>query len=166
MNPTARKTLAAIEAVGGLLGLALGVYLWARLQPQLPVSPWAAAFVFVAPSLPPIAAGLLWWQGHPLGASTSLGVWLLQVPVLISPTWAYFYSVGFGWRWMLGPDGLTNYMFLGTQWHWSVAERATGVTIGLNLVALTVVIAILWLEGRTHTLSHRSAMQAPSQDSA
>ena len=162
MNPRIRRTLAAIELVGGLMGLGIGAYVLPGIAAQNDdVSIAFLMLLLIGPSLPAIAAGLLWWWDLPFGKALSIGVWLLQVPVLSSPTWGYYYNVGIGWRWMVGPDGITNYLFLGTQWNLSIAEKAIGTTVGVNIVALGVAILTLWFSVRAKT-PNASAGSAPT----
>ena len=160
MKRALRRGIAVVQIIGALLGLAIGIYgLWStKGQADVPLLPLVLLFI-----LPPMAvgiAGVLWLLGHRWGEGLSAFVWILQIPVLSTAYFGYFFNVGLGWRWMIGPDGLTNYLFLGSQWRWSVEEGAVGTTIGVNIVALFVVILMVWSAARQPEPSVLSATSA------
>ena len=143
MRREVRRVLALFQIIGGAMGLWLTATLARPVAESAGTSPYLLLLLGAPPFLFVALAGVSLWLDFPASRMLSVGAWLLQIPVLSTPTVAYFFNVGLGWRFMYGPDGLKSYLFLGSQIHASIAQAAVGVTIGVNAVALVATLLLL-----------------------
>ena len=150
-----RKTIAAVEILGGAMGAVLflrhAVYatrahpeVW--LQAPLPV----AVFTFCA------VAGVLLWRYKPAGDVLTLVALALQVLSVRTATFGYALSCGIGLRILIGHRRLSWFAFWGSELHITHVEGATHAIFGVNGVALMFAV-LLWLARRTRDAGPASA---------
>ena len=146
MRPTSPvrtlKIIAWIELLGGIAGAIMTALVLPKLAAQSHVStlrllPWLAP-----PFVLSLVAGVLLLRGGAVGEILSSINLALQVPVLATPFLSYFFNSGLALRMWIGPDGPGWFVFLGSQFHISFAPRVPGILIGVNAVAVTLLV---WL---------------------
>lgn len=133
-----RKAVAAIEVLGGTVGIAMALSVAPGLARAAHMSLWVSLLVMLPAFVLSLVAGLLLWRGGTFGQVLALLVLALQVPVISNPSFGYFFNSGLAFRIMLGPGGWSWYAFLGSQIHVSWAEGASGTTVGVNVVGLVL----------------------------
>ena len=138
-----RKAIAAIQFVGGVLGGLIVIWAGPRIAEGAHVSlvqvlPW-----LIPPFVLSIVAGALLWRGGSGGDLLSITNLTLQVPVMSTPTVGYFFNSGLALRIWLSPRGPGAYMFVGSQFHIGLRENAPDVTLGVNVVALALLILLV-----------------------
>jgi hypothetical protein len=137
------KIIAGIELAGGVLGAVMVLTVAPKIAAQANVSiltilPW-----LVPPFVLSLVAGAFLWRGGSVGEILSFINLGLQIPVLGTPLLSYFFNSGVAFRIWLGPDGLGSFVFLGSQFHINFAPTSPGVLIGVNLVALALLVLLI-----------------------
>ena len=137
------KIIAGIELAGGGLGAAMVVVVAPKIAAQANVSvvtilPW-----LVPPFVLSLVAGSLLWRAGSAGEILSFINLALQIPVIGTPLLSYFFNSGVALRIWLGPDGPGWFMFLGSQFHINFAPTSSGVLIGVNVVALALLVLLI-----------------------
>ncbi|HET7584887.1 MAG TPA: hypothetical protein VFK13_08270 [Gemmatimonadaceae bacterium] len=135
--------MAAIEMVGGAVGVVLAVMIARQLSSAAHLQIWLSLLWVGTPFLLSLAAGILLWRDTALGQGLSLLVLALQVPVVINPSFGYFFNSGLALRVMHSPAGWSSYAELGSQFHMGWAEAVSGPTIGVNVAALALAALLL-----------------------
>jgi len=136
-----RKTIAAIEILGGAMGALLFLRHALRVMHAQP-DVWRAvplplaAFGFCA------VAGVLLWLDRPAGCLLTLVALAVQVPSIRTSTFGYSFNVGIGLRMLLSARGVSWFPFWGSELHLTLREAAVRPTLGVNLVALAFCVLV------------------------
>lgn len=169
MKPWARRLLAAALLVGGCFGIGMLLANSATLLGQggivvvLAVG-WVALFGAAA------VAGIMLWRDAPGALGFALGLYVLQVPVLVSSPlyWTWFTGInlavrlsGAGRDVNLGIDahfGASGQFFLGNS--------VPVASFGVNLFALAAVVVLLraWRRPRGGSAGERRPCDAQVRD--
>lgn len=160
MNPalarTLRNTIAAVEILGGAMGV---LFFLRRAHPGI----WMTAPLPIAAFGFCVVAGLLLWRDKPAGYPLALGALALQVPSVRSATLGYSFACGVGIRVLVGHHGLSWFAFWGSELHLTFAERAPHAIVGVNVVALAFGV-VLWLARRATSSSRMLGQIAPTKE--
>ncbi len=137
------KTVAAIEIIGGLLGVGIGVAIGPSLAHAAGASLWQVEVLLLPLFILSLAAGILLWRNRASGEILSMLVLALQLPVISSPVWGYYFNDGVALQVAFGSGVWSWYAFVGSRVHINWAEGASGVTVGLNVVALAMLVMLV-----------------------
>ena len=135
--------IALLQILGGVAGAVMTAMILPRIAAQSHLSavqllPW-----FAPPFVLSLAAGTLLWRGGDLGEILSLVNLALQIPVLGTPFLSYFFNAGLALRVWISSDGPGAFVFLGSQFHIDFAPQASGVLIGVNVVAVILLVLLI-----------------------
>jgi len=133
-----RKAIAAVEVLGGAVGVTMVLFLAPELAQAVNASVWLLILSLISAFGLSVIAGILLWRDGSAGHLLALLVLAMQVPVISNPSFGYYFNNGLALRIMLGPQGWSLYAFLGSQIHVSWAEGAAGTTVGVNVVGLVL----------------------------
>jgi heme/copper-type cytochrome/quinol oxidase subunit 1 len=146
MRPAWRKTIAALEVVGGVCGPLAIAFELARGRPG--PDELARAAVLVAAYLLALAAGVLLWYGTRTGRVLSVVAQLVQLPKLMSPKLTFAVSYGLDFYPMAvsapGPVGRRGLVFevrVLAQYQFLADAGGLPTGIGFSLAS----ILALWL---------------------
>lgn len=105
---------------------------------------WLLAPLPVAAFALCVVAGVLLWQNTPRGHVLTVIALALQVPVIHSATFGYYFNVGIGLRILLAPHRLSWFAFWGSELHVMLRDGAPRTAVGVNLVALAFCV-LVWM---------------------
>jgi hypothetical protein len=89
-------------------------------------------------------AGILLLRGHQLGYPLSVATQVLQIPVFLTPWGGYYCIGGAGLRISLDAEGSFGwYVHLGSQLHFSWAAEPYVTTIGVNVIAIILLVLLI-----------------------
>ena len=140
----ALKIIAIIQLAGGALGAVMAAFVGPRLASQAHV-PLASILQWLVPPFAlSLAAGALLWRGGTAGEVVSFVNLALQTPVIATSFISYFFNSGLALRVWLSSDGPGWFLFLGSQFHINFAPRTAGVLIGVNVVAVILLVLLIY----------------------
>jgi hypothetical protein len=145
---TIRVTIATIEILGGAMGALLFLRYALRVSGAHP-EVWAAAPLPLAAFGFCVAAGVLLWLGKARSLVLALIALVLQVPVVRTPGFGYYFNCGIGLRILVGAHRVSWFPFWGSELHIMVPDAVARTTIGVNVVALALAV-LLWLARPTN----------------
>jgi hypothetical protein len=148
LSRTIRPTIAVIEILGGAMGAVLFLRYALRVSGAHP-EVWAAAPLPVAAFGFCAVAGVLLWLGKAPSRVLTLVALMLQVPVVRTPGFGYYFNCGIGLRILVGAHRVSWFPFWGSELHIMVPDAVTRTTIGVNVVALALAV-LLWLARPTN----------------
>lgn len=138
-----RLSIGVLAIAGGLLGLWPLVKVWM----DTPLSAGQHAFFALVALYYAVAAagGLLLVIRHPRAIGINLVVWGLQMPAIATASVSFMLAVGAFLAVGVRGFGLGVHFYLGSMFElaWDPASDAAGLFIGVNVVALVVVL-LLW----------------------
>ncbi|HEV2180601.1 MAG TPA: hypothetical protein VGR59_09780 [Gemmatimonadaceae bacterium] len=137
-----RKAIAAVEIIGGAMGALLFLRHALNVGPTNP-NVWRVAPLPIAAFTLCVVAGALLWRQTTVGRVLTLIALALQVPSVRTATLGYAFSVGIGFRVLVGSHGVSQFAFWGSELHLTLREAAPHTTIGVNIVALAFGV-IVW----------------------
>jgi hypothetical protein len=137
------KVIAGIEGAGGVLGAVMVALVIPKIAAQANVSVLALLPWLVPPFVLSLLAGALLWRGGTAGEILSIVNLGLQVPVVGTPLLTYFFNSGVAVRVWLSSDGPGWFIFLGSQFHINFRPTMPGVLIGVNVVALALLVFLI-----------------------
>jgi hypothetical protein len=152
------KTIAIIQVGFGSAGLLLAartVFLLARRG-----APLGATFALdiVLPFALSIAAGLLLRRGGVLGEVLSITNLGLQVPIILTSAFTFYYTAGLSLEVWFGSQGMGFNGYLGNRVRVGVDQNLPLSWIGINVVALTLlVLLVIALPGDSKSVELHSA---------
>jgi len=142
MNVKIRRFIAGLEIAGGFAGLYLTSTLTMaeglNLRQRLVVSAIGIPFALCA------YAGRALWRDEVRGYWLSILVQALQVPAWSSPTALYTFYCGLKLGVWIGPGGFAPIAGVGSNLSLSWASRPYQEAIGINVLALLLLVQ-LWL---------------------
>ena len=137
-----QEVVGFLEIIAGVWGTVMGITFVSKVSGLLLLLPLTVILLFTFFGI----AGLLLYRGHPLGRPLSIVSQVIQVPVFIT-SWGGYYCVGgAGLRLTIPLDSngyLGWYVHLGSQLHLSWAAESDATTIGVNAVAVALLVALL-----------------------
>ncbi len=145
------KTIAAMEAIGGVVGII--THLWVMFSSSNSVM-FILCFFGLGAFVASFMAGLWLWQDDDLGYKWSLRVIAAQIPVLATPMIGYMFISGANFTLLLGA-GFFFSAGIGSHCSLSIMQPAAGL-VGVNFVALA---AFLYL--RRHIPDYVRLVQHP-----
>lgn len=135
------KPIAILQILGGIVGILVSLVSLAALKPNFLII--LIFLPFVSLYLLSIVAGVLLWRRHRLGIPLSV---IVQVPQIISFSinkLAYLFISGLQIAFILKSKKIAIEFMLGSKWHLNFATEDHSLTIGLNIIALFIVIYLL-----------------------
>jgi hypothetical protein len=132
-----RRVLGILAVGGGAIGVA--ATLTTLLQRSNPIE-WFFCAGFAALYGWGIWCGVKLLEGMPGAERSNAKFWLIQVPTFSSPVLGYFMSSGlhFTVYWQPSPFGLRANFLLGSLFNYSLMQRDSPISVGVNLFALAV----------------------------
>ena len=137
------KTIAGIELAGGILGAVMVAVIIPKLASQANVSALTLLPWLVPPFVLSLVAGALLWRGGSAGEILSIINLALQIPVIGTSLLSYFFNSGVALRVWLSSDGPGWFLFLGSQFHINFRPTTPGVLLGVNVVALVLLVLLI-----------------------
>lgn len=148
------RILAALLLIGGVIGIAITLYMGYGMLKQH----WIYGLVFALFALLfaySTFIGFRLWQGHPLGRKRAMLLFATQVPVFTLPGVTYEWYTGLAFKIMGGHVEKRTVLGLGSSINFYLDTRITDFAYGVNVVAL---VALLFLVAQR---SHSAFQGAP-----
>ena len=144
LNLRLTKTIAALQVVGGILGIVTGVYgivtILMEKDPRLALN-LALILGYTIPFFVAAIAGVLLWRGKLAGLWLSLVIQALQIPHVALSNFAYHFVVGATIPLVIEPSSLSIAFDFGTSIRVSggvLPQDGAPEVIALNLLALLI----------------------------
>jgi len=136
-----QEVVGFLEIIAGVWGTVLGILIVPKVSGLLFLVPLTIILLFTFFGI----AGLLLYRGHRLGRPLSIVAQVIQVPVFFTSWGGYYCLGGAGLRLTIPLDSngyLGWYVHLGSQLHVSWAAEPEATTIGINVVAVVLLIGL------------------------
>jgi hypothetical protein len=91
-----------------------------------------------------VCKGISLWRGKPSGYKWAKILFALQIPVFSLGRLSYEYSTGFSARIMIGHTNRHVGGDIGSSLNFLISPEALGWMLGINLVAVAVLIYLFW----------------------
>jgi hypothetical protein len=142
MQKTLTRFLAVLLAVGGVIGIAIALFMGFTFVKQhwiyiVIVAAFAALFAYST------LVGYRLWKGDPVARKRALLLFASQVPVFTLPGVTYEWYTGLAFKIMGGQVEKTTVLSLGSSINLYLDTRITDVAYGVNIVALLAVGCLL-----------------------
>jgi hypothetical protein len=142
MKRTGTRLLAMLLLVGGLVGVAVILYMgYGMLQQH-----WIYGLVFALFALLfaySTFVGFRLWRGHPLGRKRAMILFATQVPVFTVPGATYEWYTGLAFKIMGGHVEKNTVLELGSSINFYLDTRITDLAYGVNVVALAALLFLI-----------------------
>jgi hypothetical protein len=142
MQKAGIRLLAALLVIGGVLGIAIILYMgYGMLQQH-----WIYGLVFALFALLfaySTFVGFRLWQGHPLARKRAAVLFATQIPVFTLPGVTYEWYTGLAYKIMGGHVEKNTVLELGSSINFYLDTRITDVAYGVNVVALAALLFLV-----------------------
>jgi hypothetical protein len=158
MHKTLTRLLAALLAIGGVIGIAVAVFMGYVLIRQhwiysLVVAAFAALFAYAA------FVGYRLWTGEPAARTRAVLLFASQIPVFTLPSITYEWYTGLAFKIMGGQAEKNTVLSLGSSINLFLDTRITDVAYGVNVVALIAVACLFATRSYAKVLAPAKAAQ-------